>query len=106
MNRSTPGLPVHHQLPEFTQVQMGINIPGASQVALVVKNPPAKAGNVRRVGLIPVSGSSPGGGHSNPFQYSCLESPMVRGAWPAAVHEVAKSWTRLNTYSLTHIVLV
>ena len=93
MNRSTPGLPVHHQLPEFTQVQMGINIPGASQVALVVKNPPAKAGNVRRVGLIPVSGSSPGGGHSNPFQYSCLESPMVRGAWWATVCRLAESRT-------------
>ena len=103
MNRSTPGLPVHHQLPEFTQVQMGINIPGASQVALVVKNPPAKAGNVRRVGLIPVSGSSPGGGHSNPFQYSCLESPMVRGAWWATVYRVVKSRTRLKQLSTLYL---
>ena len=38
----------------------------------------------------------PGGGHSNPLQYSCLENPMDRGAWRATVHGVAKSWTRLN----------
>ena len=43
--------------------------------------------------LIPVSGRSPGGGHGNPLQYSCLESPMDRRAWWATVHEVAKGWT-------------
>ena len=59
---------------------MGINIPGASQVAQVVKNPPAEAGDVRHVALIPGSGRSPGGGHGNPLQYSCLENPVVRGA--------------------------
>ena len=42
---------------------------------------------------------SPGGGNGNPFQYSCLENPMDRGAWQAVVHGV-KSWTRLN--SCTH----
>ena len=52
----------------------------ASQVVLVVKNPPASAGNVRDVGSIPGSGRSPEGGHSNPLQYSCLENPMDRGA--------------------------
>ena len=46
-----------------------------SQVALVVKNPPADAGNIRDAGLIPGSGRSPGGGHGNPLQYSCLENP-------------------------------
>ena len=46
-----------------------------SQVALVVKKPPANAGDIRDVGLIPGSGRSPGGGHGNPPQYSYLENP-------------------------------
>ena len=52
----------------------------ASQVALVVKNLPANAGDIRDVGSIPGSGRSPGGGHSNPLQFSCLENPMDREA--------------------------
>ena len=44
----------------------------ASQVALVVKNPSANAGGLRDMGWIPGTGGSPGGGHSNPLQYSCL----------------------------------
>ena len=44
-------------------------------------------------GLIPGLGRSPGGGHGNPLQYSCLENPMDRGAWRVAVRGVAKSWT-------------
>ena len=59
----------------------------------MVKNPPANAGDVRDVGSIPGSGRSPGGGHANPLQYSCLENPMDRGAWQATVHGVRKSWT-------------
>ena len=51
-----------------------------SQVVLVVKNPSANAGDARDVSLIPGSGRSPGGGHDNPLQYSCLENPMDRGA--------------------------
>ena len=47
----------------------------ASQVALVVKNPPANAGGIRDTGLIPGSGRSSGEGHGNPLQYSCLENP-------------------------------
>ena len=47
----------------------------ASQVALVVKNPPANAGDVRDLGSIPGLGRPPGGGHGNPLQYSCLENP-------------------------------
>ena len=62
-------------------------------MALVVKNSPANAGNIRDVGLITGSERSPGGGHGNPFQYSCLENPMDRGAWQATVHGVAKGWT-------------
>ena len=44
----------------------------------------------------PGSGRSPGGGHGNPLQYSCLKNPMDRGAWQATVHGVSKSWTRLS----------
>ena len=64
-----------------------------SQVALVVKNPPANAGDVRDVGSIPRSGISPGGGHDNPLQYSCLENPMDRGALWATVHKAANGRT-------------
>ena len=60
----------------------------ASPVALEVKNPPAK---VRDLGYIPRWGRCPGGGHGNPFQYSCLENPTDRGAWWATVHRVIKS---------------
>ena len=63
----------------------------ASQVALVVKNLPAKVGDVREEGFIPGLGRSPGGGHGNPLQYSCLENPMDRGAWWATVPGVTKS---------------
>ena len=63
---------------------------GASQVVLVIKNPPASAGDIRDVGLIPGSGRSPGR-HSNSVQYSCLKNPMDREAWWAIVHRVAKS---------------
>ena len=61
-------------------------------MALVVKNMPANAGDVRDTGSIPGSGRSPGVGHCNPFQYSCLENPD-RGAWWATVHGVAESDT-------------
>ena len=54
---------------------------GASQVALVVKNLPANAGDIGDAGSIPGWGRSPGGRYSNPLQYSCLESPMDREAW-------------------------
>ena len=48
----------------------------ASQVALVLKNPPANSGDLRDVGSIPGSGRSPGEGNGNPLQYSCLENPQ------------------------------
>ena len=51
----------------------------------MVKNPPANAGHVRDVGLIPGLGRSPGEGYGNPLQYSCLKNPMDREAWPATV---------------------
>ena len=62
-----------------------------SQVALVVKNVPANARDLRNAASIPGLGRSPGGGRGNPLQYSCLENPMDRGAWWATVHKVAKS---------------
>ena len=65
----------------------------AFQVVLMVKNPPTNAVDIRDVGLIPQSGRSPGGGHSNPLQYSCLENPMDRGVWWATVHGVTESDT-------------
>ena len=65
-------------------------------MVLVVKNLLASAGDIRDMGLIPGSGRSPGGGHGNPLQYSCLENPMGRGAWQATVHEVAKTRTQLS----------
>ena len=62
-------------------------------MTLVVKNLPATAGDIRDVGSVPGLARSPGGGHSNPLQCSCVENPVDRGAWPATVHRVAKSHT-------------
>ena len=62
-------------------------------MVLVVKKLPANGRDVRDVGSIPGLGRSPGGGHDNPLQYSCLENPMDRGGWGAMIHRVAKSWT-------------
>ena len=59
-------------------------------MARVVKNPPANAGDIGNAGSNPGLGRSPGGGHGNPLQYSCLENPMDRGAWRAAVPGVSK----------------
>ena len=67
----------------------------ASQVALVVKSPPASAGNVRH-GFNPWVSKNPWRRRGDPLQYSCLENPMDRGAWWATVHRVAKSQTRLK----------
>ena len=80
----------------------GVGSSKASQVVLVVKNPPADAGN-KDVGSIPGSGRSPVGRHGNPLQKSCLENPMGRGAWRATVHRVAKIQIRLKQLS-THSV--
>ena len=51
----------------------------------MVKNSPANAGNLRDAGSIPGLGRSPGGGHGNPLQHSCLKDPMDKGAWRALV---------------------
>ena len=60
-------------------------------MALVVKNLPATAGDIRYVGLIPGLGGS-----DHAFQYSYLESPMDGGAWQVTVHRVAQSRTQLS----------
>ena len=68
----------------------------ASQVALVVKSPPTSAGDIRNACSVPGLARSPGGGHGNPLQYSCLGNPMDRGAWWVTVQKVTKSWTQLK----------
>ena len=75
-----------------------MNILGASQVSLMVKSLLANAGDIRDAGSIPLLGRSPGGGHSNALQYSCLENPMDRGGWWATVRVVTESRTRLRDY--------
>ena len=57
--------------------------------------------NMGDLGSIPGLGRSPGGAHSYPLQYSCVENPMDRGAWWAAAHGVTKSRTWLKRFS-TH----
>ena len=79
---------------------------GTSQVALVVKNPPAKAGDVRDLESNPWSGRPPGGGHGNPLQCSCLGTPMDRGAWWATGYGVAETWTQLKQLSTQACTLV
>ena len=77
-----------------------------SQVVLVIKNPPANAGDLRDTGSILGSGRSPGGGHGNPLQYCCLENPMDRGDWWATVHGVTQSRIWLKWLSMhTDLVL-
>ena len=71
------------------------------QVAVVVRNLPANAGDMRDAGSIPGSGRSSGEGNGSLIQYSCLENSMDKGAWWATVHSVAKSWTQLKQLS-TH----
>ena len=70
-------------------------IPVEYEVALMVKNPPANAGDIRDMGLILGSARSPGKGNGNPLQNSCLENSMDRGSWRAAVHGVPKNHTCL-----------
>ena len=65
-------------------------------MVLVAKNLPANAGDIRNMGLIPGLGRSPREGHGHPLQYSCLETPMDRGAWGATVHGLAKSQAQMK----------
>ena len=72
----------------------------AKVLSFMVKNLLANAWDIRDTGSIPRLGRSPGGGHGNPLQYSCLENPMDRGTCWATVHKVAKSQTQLKWLSL------
>ena len=63
------------------------------------KNPPAHAGDAGDMASIPKLGRFPGGGNGNPHQYSCLDNPTGRAAWPATVHGVAWRWARLSTHT-------
>ena len=69
------------------------------QVTLVVKNPPASAGNTGVAGLIPGLGRPPGEGNGSPLQSSCLGHPVNGGVWRATVHEVAKRQIGLITHA-------
>ena len=64
-------------------------------MVLVVKKLPDNAGDTGDVGSVPGSGRSPGVGNGNPFQYSCLENSMDRGAWQATDHGL-QSWIQLS----------
>ena len=67
---------------------------------LVVKNPPANAGDVRQADSIPGLGRSPGVGNVNLLQYSCLENPIDSGAWWATIHRAVKSQTQLSIHTM------
>ena len=71
--------------------QLAYTVADLPPVALVVKNPPANAGDMRDTVSMPGSERSPGERNGNPLQCPCLENPMDRGAWQATVHGVAKS---------------
>ena len=94
---------VHEVAKNQTQLSDWIPSPNdwASQVALVVKHPPANARDAGDMDSIPGSGRSPGGGNGNPLQSPCLENSMGRGAWWATVHGVAKNRTRLSDWAYT-----
>ena len=73
---------------------------GASQVALVVKDPPANSGDMRDMGSTPGLGRSTEKGRGNPLQYSCLENPISRGARQTTVCRITKSQTLLKRLSI------
>ena len=64
------------------------------------KTLPAMPRRYKNTALVPGSGRSPGGGHGNPLQYSCLENPVHRRTWPAAVYMVSKPRMRLKQLSM------
>ena len=69
----------------------------------MVKNPPANSGDTV---WIPGSGRSPGGAHGDPLQYSCLENPIVRGAWRTSVHGVTKGLDTTKQLKATTTIVV
>ena len=87
---------------------VSVGLPG---VRLSGKEPACRCRRPKRHGFDPGSGRSPGGGHGNPLQYSCLENPTDRGGWGVTVHGATKTRTqlsdfvhmRVNMYSLCHV---
>ena len=77
------------------------NVSNASQVVLVVKNPPANAEDVRDASSTPGLGRSPGGGHGNPFQYPWLENPLDRGAYSLLAGYSPQRCTEPDTTEVT-----
>ena len=71
----------------------------------MVKNPPTNAGDTRDLGLIPVSGRSPGVGNDNPLQYSSLGNPMDRGAWWVTVQGIARVGLDLASKQYTYYLV-
>ena len=69
----------------------------------VIKSLPASAGDTASTSGLR---RSPGGGNGTPLQYSCLESPVDRGAWRATIHRVAKSQTRLSTHTYISLLKI
>ena len=102
MDCSPPGSSVHRIFRQESWNGVPLCVKWASLVVLVVKNPPANAGDLRDAVLIPGLGRSPGGGQGNSLRYPCLENPMDRGASWATVHGVAKSGTWLKQLSMQH----
>ena len=82
-----------HLKTEIKEPVVMMGFPGGT---VVKKNLPANAADTGHVGSIPGLGRSPGGGHGNPLQYSCLENPMDRRVWQATIHRVAQSQTQLK----------
>ena len=90
LSPSPPGAPLNLALPDSG---------GASQVVLVVKNPPASSGDIKKHRFDPWVWKIPWKRKWQPLQYSCPENPLDRGTWQATVDGVAKSWTRLSMYT-------
>ena len=82
------------------------HLPGASQVAQVVKNLPDNAGDMRDSSSIPGSGRSPEGGHDNPCQYSWLKNSAERGVWRATVHGVAESHEQMKQLNTAQLIMI
>ena len=89
---------VHMNILAFFAYKTRVKI-WASRGALVIKNLPVRAGDIRGGSLIPGSVRTPEGGNDNPLQYSHLKNPMDRGTWQAMVHRVPKSQTQLKQLS-------
>ena len=69
---------------------------------IMVKKLPVNTGDIRDAGSIPGLGRSPGGGHGNPLQYSCLENPMDRGGWWATIRTLAQESDMTEKCLSTH----